>query len=262
MAEPKGSFRVVIPARYASQRLPGKPLLDIGGRPMIEHVWRRALASGASEVWVATDDARIEQAALDFGAQVMRTDPEHASGTDRVAEVARRLDWPAEAVVVNVQGDEPLIPPGNIAQVAALCAAAPGVAMATLAVPMVEEAELADPNIVKLVQAADGRALYFSRAPVPYPRDRRPGAALLTTQHRRHVGLYAYRVACLARLAATAPCELELCEKLEQLRALWLGLEIRVADACEQPPAGVDVAEDLERVRTLVKDRRPAVDNS
>jgi 3-deoxy-manno-octulosonate cytidylyltransferase (CMP-KDO synthetase) len=262
MSESRADFRVVIPARYASERLPGKPLLDICGRPMLEHVWRRAMDSGAGEVWIATDDARIEAVATAFGARVMRTDPAHASGTDRVAEVAERLCWPADAVVVNVQGDEPLIPPANIAQVAELCAAGAGTAMATLSVPLGDAGELADPNVVKLVRAADGRALYFSRAPVPFARD--PGGAggpVQPSLHRRHVGLYAYRVSCLRLLASTPPCPLESCEKLEQLRALWLGLDIRVADAREPPPAGVDVAQDLERVRRLVQELAATVDN-
>ncbi len=243
-------FRIVIPARYASERLPGKPLLDLAGRPMIEHVWRRACDSGALEVWIATDDERIESAARSFGASVMRTDAGHASGTDRVAEVASRLGWPGDSVVVNVQGDEPMIPSAVIAQVADLARAADDVAIATLATALVGGEELADPNVVKVVTAADGRALYFSRAAIPYPRD--PGGAKLAAVYRRHVGIYAYRVAGLQRLAATPPCQLEQIEKLEQLRALWMGLRIQVADACVVPPGGIDTPEDLARVRTLV----------
>lgn len=250
MVEEHADFRVVIPARYASVRLPGKPLLALAGRPMIEHVWRRACDSGAVEVWIATDDERIEHAARGFGANVVSTDTSHVSGTDRVAEVARRLEWPAACVVVNVQGDEPLIPPAVIAQVAELARVSADVAIATLAAPLAGSDELADPNVVKLVTAADGRALYFSRAAIPYPRDAQQAAALAV--HRRHVGIYAYRVAALQRLAAAPPCELEQLEKLEQLRALWMGLRIQVADACEVPPGGVDTPEDLARVRAAL----------
>jgi 3-deoxy-manno-octulosonate cytidylyltransferase (CMP-KDO synthetase) len=255
MADLPGAFRIVIPARFGSQRLAGKPLLDIAGRPMVEHVWQRALESGASEVWIATDDERIATVARAFGANVLLTATTHHSGTDRVAEVAKRLAWPADSVVVNVQGDEPLIPPQNIRQVAALCASATEVAMATLGVPLEDEAELRDPNVVKLVTTATGRALYFSRAPIPYRRDHGPHdhGGVSGTLHRRHVGVYAYRVASLRLLAATPICALEDIEKLEQLRALWLGMRIEVADAAVAPPAGVDTLADLERVRALVQ---------
>ena len=247
MAEANAAFRIVIPARYASERLPGKPLLEIAGRPMVEHVWRRACESGALEVWIATDDERIEDSARGFGASVMRTDAAHASGTDRVAEVASRLGWPDESVVVNVQGDEPLIPPAVIAQVAELTSVAEDVSIATLATTLLDDEELANPNIVKVVTAADGRALYFSRAAIPHPRD--PAHVPVPAIHRRHIGIYAYRVAALQRLAATPPCQLEQVEKLEQLRALWMHLRIQVADACEVPPGGVDTPTDLARVR-------------
>lgn len=250
MDETRVDFRIVIPARYASERLPGKPLLDLAGRPMIEHVWRRACESGALEVWIATDDERIARVARGFGASVMHTDASHASGTDRVAEVVGRLGWPADSVVVNVQGDEPLIPPAIIAQVAGLASVAADVAIATLATALTAGGELADPNVVKVVAAADGRALYFSRAGIPHPRE--PGQATAAAFHRRHVGIYAYRVNALQRLAAAPPCELEQIEKLEQLRALWLGMRIQVADACVVPPAGVDTPEDLARVRGVI----------
>ncbi|MCC5861942.1 MAG: 3-deoxy-manno-octulosonate cytidylyltransferase [Gammaproteobacteria bacterium] len=246
-------FHVVIPARHAAQRLPGKPLLEIAGRPMVVHVWMRAQAAGADEVWIATDDERIATVARQAGAEVMLTDPGHASGTDRVAEVAARRGWDPAAVVVNVQGDEPLIPPANIRQVAALCGSAPEIAIATLGVPLDSAEALADPNTVKLVTAADGRALYFSRAPIPYVRDAGGAAGATPLLHRRHVGLYAYRVAALRQLATTAPCPLEQAEKLEQLRALWLGMRIQVADAAEPPPAGVDTREDLARVRAIAQ---------
>ncbi len=246
-------FHVVIPARHASQRLPGKPLRDIAGRPMVIHVWMRAQAAGADEVWIATDDERIAAVARQAGAEVMLTDPGHASGTDRVAEVAGRRGWDPGSVVVNVQGDEPLIPPANIRQVAELCSSAPGIAIATLGVPLDSAEALTDPNAVKLVTAADGRALYFSRAPIPFVRDAGGADGASGRLHRRHVGLYAYRVAALRQLAAAAPCAMEQAEKLEQLRALWLGMRIQVADAAELPPAGVDTLEDLERVRIVAQ---------
>ena len=252
MSDSNTGFRVVIPARYASERLPGKPLLSIADMPMIEHVWRRACESGALEVWIATDDVRIGRVASSFGARVMLTDPDHASGTDRVAEVASRLGWPAASVVVNVQGDEPLIPPQIIAQVADLLRVTDDVAVGTLATVLADPDELADPNIVKLVTAADGRALYFSRAPIPYQRDAGPGPASLASAYRRHIGIYAYRVAALDRLASTPACQLEQLEKLEQLRALWIGLRIQVADAVVVPPGGVDTLADLARVQAVI----------
>ena len=245
-----GGFSVVIPARWASTRLPGKPLADIGGWPMMRHVWARAMQSGATAVVIATDDARIAEAAHGFGADVVMTAADHASGTDRVAEVARAAGWSEDAVIVNVQGDEPLIAPDNIRQVAALFDAGPDVAMTTLCEPLDDPAQIASPHVVKVVTAADGRALYFSRAPVPHLRD--AGATDGVAIHRRHVGLYGYTHRMLARLAATPPCALERLEGLEQLRALWLGARIQVADAEVTPAAGVDTPQDLERVRALV----------
>lgn len=250
-------FRVVIPARHASTRLPGKPLLPIAGEPMILHVQRLAQRSGAAEVVVATDDARIRDACLAAGAAVEMTAAHHASGTDRIAEVARRRDWAGEDIVVNVQGDEPLVPPALIRQVAGLLAATPGAALATLATPIVSEAEYLDPNVVKVVARADGMALYFSRAPIPWDRD---GAADIPTaagRHRgsrRHLGLYAYRVAALLTLASTAPVEIERRERLEQLRALAIGLAIVVADAEESPGPGVDTPEDLARADAILRE--------
>jgi len=248
-------FRVVIPARYASTRLPGKPLRLIAGRPMIEHVHERARASGAAEVIVATDDERIVDACAAFGADVVLTDPGHASGTDRLAEVARLRRYAADDVVVNVQGDEPLLPPENVAEVAALLAATPAAAIATLATPIDDLAEYLDPNVVKVVRDAAGRALYFSRAPIPWQRDAAAARVEDATRYAlalRHVGLYAYRAGALARLAALPPSPLELAERLEQLRALENGLVIAVGIASARPGPGVDTEADLARVAVLM----------
>ena len=240
-------FRVVIPARYASSRLPGKPLADIGGRPMIAWVHERAAASGAAEVVVATDDERVAEAARAHGARVEMTGAHHQSGTDRVAEVAGRLRWADDDIVVNVQGDEPLVPPALIAQVARLLAASPDAAIATLATPVERPEELADPSTAKVVTDRSGRALYFSRAPLPWSRDGdRPEPP------RRHVGLYAYRVRDLRALSAEPPCALEIAERLEQLRALWLGMRIVVEDAAVPPARGVDTPAELEAIRAAV----------
>jgi 3-deoxy-manno-octulosonate cytidylyltransferase (CMP-KDO synthetase) len=241
------SFIVVIPARYASTRLPGKPLKDIAGKPMIEWVYRQAAKSGAAKVIVATDDERIAAACRAFGAPVELTSPEHASGTDRIAELARRLKWPDEQIVVNVQGDEPLISPVCITQAARLLGAHPEAAIATLVTPLRSEAEFKDPNFAKVVTDKDGWALYFSRAPIPWPRDGGMPAVM------RHVGLYAYRAGGLRALSASPPCTLEQVEKLEQLRALWLGLRIVVATAVEPPAPAVDTEEDLDKVRRLLE---------
>jgi len=252
-------FRVVIPARHASTRLPGKPLLPIAGEPMILHVQRLALRSGAAEVVVATDDTRIRDACLAAGGTVEMTAAHHVSGTDRIAEVAMRRGWAGEDIVVNVQGDEPLLPPALIGQVAGLLAATPGAAIATLATPILGEAEYLDPNVVKIVARPDGMALYFSRAPIPWDRDgaaQVPAAASRYHGSRRHLGLYAYRVAALLKLASAAPAELERRERLEQLRALALGLAIVVADAQEPPGPGVDTEQDLARADSILREAR------
>jgi 3-deoxy-manno-octulosonate cytidylyltransferase (CMP-KDO synthetase) len=248
-------FRVVIPARFASTRLPGKALLAIGGKPMVQWVHERARTSRASEVLIATDDARIAEAGRAFSAVVEMTAASHQSGTDRIAEVARSKRWRADDVIVNVQGDEPLMPPALIDQVAELLLTNSAAGMATLASPLARLEDLLDPNVVKVVADAAGRALYFSRAPIPWNRDSAPSG--LASQRsfagaRRHIGIYAYRVSALLRLAALAPTPLESTEKLEQLRALENGIEIRVADAVELPGADVNTPEDLERVGRLL----------
>ncbi len=251
------AFKVAIPARYASTRLPGKPLRAIAGRPMIEHVWRLACASGADEVVIATDDARIKEAAESFGARAVMTRADHASGTDRLAELATTLGWPPEAIVVNVQGDEPLLPPALIGATAGLLEARPDAGIATLAVPLAEH-ELFDPNAVKVVCDAAGTALYFSRATIPWARDAfAAGSRALPAgiAYRRHVGLYAYRVATLRRYPQLAASPLEQAEALEQLRALWHGIPIAVLELPEAPPAGVDTEADLARAEAALAGR-------
>jgi 3-deoxy-manno-octulosonate cytidylyltransferase (CMP-KDO synthetase) len=243
-------FIVVIPARYASTRLPGKPLKDIGGKPMIEWVYRQSVASGASRVIVATDDERIVAACRAFDAPVEMTSPEHASGTDRIAELARRFAWADDQIVVNVQGDEPLISPVCIAQTARLLGRHSRAAIATLVTPLESDAEFRDANFVKVVTDKDGWALYFSRAPIPWPREGGMPAAM------RHVGLYAYRAGNLRAITAAPPCDLEQVEKLEQLRALWLGHRIIVETAAEPPAPAVDTEGDLAKVR-LYLERSP-----
>lgn len=237
-------------------RLPGKPLALIAGEPMIRHVHRIALGSGASEVVVATDDERIRAVCAAFGAIVELTDANHATGTDRIAEIAARRRWAGDDIVVNVQGDEPLLPPALIDQTAELLAATPAADIATLAAPIETEAEYLDPNVVKVVARADGHALYFSRAPIPWDRDGAAADPASRDRHRgarRHLGIYAYRVASLAALAATPPGVLERRERLEQLRALAHGLAIVVADAVGNPGPGVDTPEDLARVDALLR---------
>lgn len=248
-------FTVVIPARFASSRLPGKPLQDIAGKPMIQHVWEQARKSSARQVVVATDDVRIVEGCKAFGADVLLTRVEHNSGTDRLAEVAMALGLSSDAIVVNVQGDEPLIPASIIDQVAANLAANPQARMATLAEPIEDAAALFNPNVVKVVADKAGLALTFSRAPLAWARDAFAASrdALPTgVPYRRHIGIYAYRAGFLHDFVAWGPCWLENTECLEQLRALWNGVRIHVADALEAPPAGVDTAEDLERVRRLL----------
>jgi 3-deoxy-manno-octulosonate cytidylyltransferase (CMP-KDO synthetase) len=236
-------FRVVIPARFGSTRLPGKVLLEIGGKSVLEWVHDRARASKAREVIVATDDERIAAAARAFRADVVMTSASHPSGTDRIAEVARARAWKDDDIVVNLQGDEPLMPPALIDQVADLLAAG-GADIGTLSAPLQAPAELTDPNVVKVVADTQGRALYFSRAPIPWNRDdpRSPREA------RRHVGMYAYRVSALKHLTALPASPLEQLERLEQLRALENGLVIRVAAAREKPGQDVNTTEDLARV--------------
>jgi 3-deoxy-manno-octulosonate cytidylyltransferase (CMP-KDO synthetase) len=249
-------FRVVIPARYASARFPGKALVTIGGKPMLQWVYERACSSSAAQVLIATDDLLIVSAAHSFGAEAVMTSAAHESGTDRIAEVARLRGWASSDIVVNVQADEPLIPPVLIDQVGSLLESNPTAQIATLATPIATLAEHLDPNAVKVVTDGEGRALYFSRAPIPWDRDCAATGLLSQRSYsgaRRHVGIYGYRVAALLHLAALQPTPLEQLERLEQLRALENGFEIRVADSLEQPGPDVNTAADLERVSLLLQ---------
>ncbi len=246
-------FKVVVPARYASTRLPAKPLLDLGGKPMVVRVAERAALSGAEEVWVATDHADVKAAAEAHGLRVLLTRADHPTGTDRLAEVVAQRGWSADAIVVNVQGDEPLIEPALIAQTARQLATS-GADIATVAHPLGEAADFFNPNVVKVVCTAAGDALYFSRAPIPYARDhfaREGGGETLPADFPayRHVGLYAYRARFLSAYARLAPSPLEGFEALEQLRALWHGYRVSVAISDHLPLPGVDTPDDAERMR-------------
>jgi 3-deoxy-manno-octulosonate cytidylyltransferase (CMP-KDO synthetase) len=247
-------FHVVIPARFGSTRLPAKPLLEIGDRPLIQWVWQSAVASGAASVLVATDDERIRAAALKFGADCLMTSPHHVSGTDRIAEVVRAKGFAADDIVVNLQGDEPMMPAEVVARVAQGLHDIAGSDISTAVAPIQSLQEFLDPNCVKALRACDGRALYFSRAPVPWPRDsiaaERPASFLGAW---RHIGIYAYRVRSLLQFAAWPPTPLEMTEKLEQLRALEHGMHIHLVTLSASPPAGIDTPEDLERARAMLE---------
>lgn len=253
-----GAFKVVIPARHASTRLPGKPLLDIAGKPMVVRVAELAYASGAEEVCVATDHAEIAAVVAQHGYEVMLTRTDHASGTDRIAEVAQQRGWTDDAIVVNVQGDEPLIAPALIQEVAQNLAGHPAAAIATAAHPLHDMASMMNPNVVKVVLDKNGYALYFSRAPIPYARDAYAAQAAMPEQlpAYRHIGIYAYRTAFLRSYASLPPAGIETYEALEQLRALWHGYRISVAISESAPAAGVDTPDDLQRVRELFAQRR------
>ncbi len=250
-------FKVVLPARYASSRLPGKPVLEIAGKPMIQHVYERACESGAAEVIVATDDERVASCAEGFGAAVCMTSRTHHSGTDRIAEVVKKQGWSDETIVVNLQGDEPCMPAQLIDQVAADMASHSRASMTTLFSKITDRETLFDPHVVKVVTDAEGYALYFSRAPIPYHRD-----GFLSGQNHplprdvrfaRHIGLYAYRAAFLAQFVAWPAAPLERAESLEQLRVLWHGGVIHLTEAAVEPGHGVDTEEDLRRVAQQLK---------
>jgi 3-deoxy-manno-octulosonate cytidylyltransferase (CMP-KDO synthetase) len=242
------AFVVVIPARFASSRLPGKPLADIAGKTMIERVYQQALQSGAHRIVVATDDQRVAEAVNQFGGEVCMTRTDHNSGTERLAEVVSKLQLSADTVVVNVQGDEPFIPPLIIRQVAQNLAAQQKAQMATLAVPLNSASEIANPNIVKVVSDKDNYALYFSRSVIPFDRDG-TFQADLAQHYRRHIGIYAYRAGFIQRYIQWPVSTLEQIESLEQLRVLWQGEAIHVDTALETPAVGVDTPADLEHAR-------------
>ncbi len=248
-------FKVVIPARYGSTRLPGKPLLNIAGKPMIAHVCERAKEADADEIIVATDDVRIFQAVSDLGFKAVMTRADHQSGTERIAEVARACGWADDDIIVNLQGDEPLIPPAYIRDVAAALAGQQQAGIATLAARIDDAEEVFNPNAVKVVLNKDGYALYFSRAPIPWERDaftRSGGVLSGKMPYLRHIGMYAYTVDFLNRYCLWEPSPLESVESLEQLRILWHGEAIRVEIVDKTPAAGVDTQEDLMRVEQVL----------
>ena len=248
------AVRIVIPARFASTRLPGKPLADIAGQPMIVRVAAAARRAQSDGVWVAADDERIVAAVRNHGFEALMTREDHASGTDRIAEVAERLQWDDTDIVVNVQGDEPLLEPSLVEAVADALRADPDAVMATAAHPLTSAGEFFNANVVKVVCDSRGRALYFSRAPIPWDRDRFADTRDLLPADlpaRRHIGLYAYRVGFLRRFGQLSVSPLERSESLEQLRVLWHGYPILVVSADRAPAPGVDTLEDLERVRRL-----------
>ena len=241
------TFIAVIPARLASTRLPNKPLADIAGKPMVVRVAERALLSGASRVVVAVDDQSIFDACQAHGLDVMLTSTQHPTGTDRLSEVATRLQLDDDAIVVNVQGDEPLIPAELITQVAQTLAQHPSADIATAALAIEDLAEINNPNVVKVAMSQSGQALYFSRAPIPFSRDPQKYQAKCF----RHIGMYAYKAGFLKEFSKLAPAPIEEAESLEQLRAMWYGYTIQVLVTDAAPPPGVDTAEDLERVRQV-----------
>lgn len=250
------SFTVIIPARFASTRLPGKPLLDIAGKPMIQHVYEQALKSDADHVVIATDDVRIQELGSAIGATVVMTSPDHPSGTDRLEEVVTKLGLEDDHIVVNVQGDEPLIPPEIINQVARNLGENKHAGIATLCEKIHDAKQLFNPNVVKVVFDDHGLASYFSRAPIPWARDSFKGMAAdsmpFGAEYFRHIGMYAYRVEFLKNYVTWLPSMTEKTECLEQLRALSNGVKIHIEEAFISPPAGVDTEEDLQRLRDLM----------
>jgi 3-deoxy-manno-octulosonate cytidylyltransferase (CMP-KDO synthetase) len=249
-------FKVVIPARYASVRLPGKPLLEIAGKPMIQHVFERALESGAAEVVVATDSQQVADACRSFSADVCMTSSEHRSGSDRIAEVVAVRNWAEDEIVVNLQGDEPCMPPELLTQVADDMSRHEGAGVTTLSAPISERDMLFDPHVVKVVTDRQGYALYFSRAPIPWHRDEFIHAQSPLPQETgfsRHIGLYAYRAGYLARFVAWKRAPIERAESLEQLRVLWHGGRIHVSRAKTDPGHGVDTRDDLQKATLLLE---------
>ena len=249
--------RVIIPARLASTRLPDKPLLDIAGKPMIQRVYERAAACEVDSIAIATDDQRVYDCARAFGATVVMTEPGHPSGTERLGEAVRKLHYEPEDLIVNIQGDEPLLPAALVTQVLDNLAAHPGAAVATLCEPITTLSDMHNPNCVKVVTDCAGYALYFSRAAIPWHRDCFPEAWPDDFKAWRHVGMYAYRAGFLRDYTALAPSEIENWESLEQLRLLWHGYRIHVARAMAASLPGVDTEADLERVRAHIEKNIP-----
>jgi len=240
---------LVIPARFGSTRLPGKPLRLIAGKPMIQHVYERAISANFDTIIIATDNEKIENCCLDFGASVCMTSINHETGSDRLAEVVKIYNWPDNTIVVNLQGDEPLTPVENLYQVANNLAKHPNASIATLATPILNPQAINNPNVVKVVMDKNGMALYFSRAPIPFQRD---NDKTITHQALRHIGIYAYRASYLKTFSNMESCSLEVLEKLEQLRALWHGARIHVDIATKIPAHGVDTEEDLKAVEKII----------
>lgn len=248
-------YKIVIPARYASSRLPGKPLLSLAGKPMIQHVYERAREVGVVDVLIATDDVRIQQVAEAFGAEVVVTSADHENGTERIAEVAAIKGWSDDTVVVNLQGDEPLIPRSLVALTADSLLHNPDAGMSSVCTPLRTDHDAFDPNVVKVVLDRQQFALYFSRAPIPWDRDGyRDGAVQMTTKMPlyRHIGMYGYRVSFLRDYLSMAACPLETTESLEQLRALWYGVKIHMSIIEHAPGHGVDTMDDIARVEALL----------
>lgn len=246
------NFKIVIPARFASSRFPGKPLEDLCGKPLVQHVYECAVSTGADTVIIATDDQRIAEVAESFSAPVCMTSDKHNSGTDRIVEVAEKMRWKDDDVVVNLQGDEPLTPASVIKQVAGNLYKNTQAVCATLSAALASREEISNPNVVKVVSDKNGYAMYFSRADIPYDRDQTVPVDDLS-EYQRHIGIYAYRVGFLKRYHQMPLCTLEKHEALEQLRILWNGEKIHVEEAVELPGHGVDTPEDLEQVRQLIE---------
>jgi len=246
-------FKVIIPVRYASTRLPGKPLLDIHGKTMIEHVYDRAVASGAVEVVIATDNLQIADTVRGFGARVCMTSADHLSGTERIAEAVEALGYDEEDIIVNLQGDEPMMSPGMIHQVANALDLHDSARVATLATKITDVNMVFDPHVVKVALNKRNYAMYFSRAPIPWEREGFSGdTPEMTFDHYRHIGMYAYRVGFLQAYLQTIECNIEKCEMLEQLRILWNGGRIHVALTEGQVPHSVDTEADLAAVREMM----------
>lgn len=248
-------YKIVIPARYGSSRLPGKPLIMLAGKPMIQHVYERAQATGVADIVIATDDERIRDAALGFRAEVVMTSPDHENGTERIAEVARLKGWADDAVIVNLQGDEPLIPQSLIELTAKGLIDHPEAGMSSVCTPLQHDEDAFNPNVVKVVLDHRQFAMYFSRASIPWDRDTYKVSTEKMTAKMpvfRHIGMYGYRVSFLKQYTSMEPCVLENTEALEQLRALWYGVKIHMSVIDEAPGHGVDTAADVARVETLL----------